>query len=58
MQVDYNTRSLAFDIRKYFESNNEAVEVLVFKGKRHFSIRRLTTTRSDYMFLFKKFYER
>lgn len=58
MQLDYNTRSLAFDIKRYFEINDKAVEVLVFKGKRHFSIRRITVSRSDYMSLFKKFYER
>ena len=58
MQLDYNTRSLAFDIKRYFEINKKAVEVLVFKGKRHFSIRRITVTRSDYMSLFKTLYER
>ena len=58
IQLDYNTRSLAFDIKRYFEINEKAVEVLIFKGKRHFSIRRFTVTRSDYMPLFKKFYER
>ena len=58
MQLNYNTRSLAFDIKRYFEINENAVEVLVFKGRRHFSIRRVTTTRSDYMSLFRKFYER
>lgn len=58
LQIDYNTRSLSFDIKRYFETNNKAVEVLVFKGKRHFSIRRFTVTRSDYMSLFKRLYER
>ena len=58
IQLDYNTRSLAFDIKNYFEVNDKAVEVLVFKGKRHFSIRRFTVMRSDYMPLFRKLYER
>ena len=58
IQLDYNTRSLAFDIKNYFEVNDKAVEVLVFKGRRHFSIRRFTVTRSDYMPLFRKLYER
>lgn len=58
MQLDYNTRSLAFSIKRYFEINEKAVEVLVFKGRKHFSIRRVTTTRSDFMSLFKKLYER
>jgi hypothetical protein len=58
LQLDYNTRSLAFGIKKYFEINDKAVEVLVFKGRRHFSIRRITVTRSDYMYLFRQLYER
>lgn len=58
MQLDYNTRSLAFSIKRYFQINEKAVEVLIFKGKRHFSIRRITTTRSDFMSLFKQLYER
>ena len=33
IQLDYNTRSLAFDIKRYFEINEKAVEVLIFKGK-------------------------
>lgn len=58
MQVDYNTRSLAFAIKRYFEINEKAVEVLVFKGGRHFSIKRITVSRADYYIMFKKAYER
>lgn len=57
MQVDYNTRYLAIDIRKYFEINDNAIEILIFKGGRHFSVRRFTVSRPDFMSLFKKLYE-
>lgn len=56
--VDYSTRSLASAIKRYFEINDKAVEVLVFKGGRHFSIKRITVSRADYYVLFKKAYER
>ena len=58
MQVDYSTRSLAIAIKRYFETNEKAVEVLVFKGGRHFSITRFITKRPDYLAVFKKVYER
>lgn len=54
---DYNTRTLAIDIKKYFEVNDKAIEVLVFKGGRHFSVKRFTVSRSDFFTLFKKLYE-
>ncbi|MBO4800335.1 MAG: hypothetical protein J5545_00460 [Bacteroidaceae bacterium] len=34
MPAGYSTRLLAADIRSYFEANQEALEVLIFKGKR------------------------
>ena len=58
MQVDYNTCSLAYEIKRYFEINDKAVEVLVFKGGRHFSIKRITVSRADYFAQFKNAYER
>jgi hypothetical protein len=58
IQVDYNTRCLAIDIKRYFEVNRKAVEVLIFKGGRHFSVKRITVSRPDYLALFKKLYER
>ena len=58
IQVDYSTRSLASEIKRYFEINDKAVEVLVFKGGRHFSIKRVTISRGDYFVLFKRAYER
>ena len=52
------TRSLAIAIKRYFEINDKAVEVLVFKGGRHFSITRFIAKRPDYLVVFKKAYER
>ena len=34
INTDYNARLLASDIRTYFEVNAEAIEVLIFKGKK------------------------
>ena len=34
INTDYNARLLASDIRAYFEVNAEAIEVLIFKGKK------------------------
>ena len=40
MNTTYNPRKLAQDIKDYFEDNPEAIEVLIFKGKREISITR------------------
>ena len=56
--TEYNTRSLAFAIKHYFENNGKAVEVLIFKGRKRVSIDRSTAMRDGFLFNFKKFYER
>lgn len=38
MTTDYNPRSLASDIKRYFEANKNATEVLIYKSKRQISI--------------------
>lgn len=58
MTTGYNTRSLAFAIKKYFEVNNNAVEVLIFKGRKRISIDRFIATNDDFFSIFKKSYER
>lgn len=58
IQVEYNTRHLAIDIKRYFEINANAIEVLIFKGRRHFSVKRITVSRPDFLTLFRKLYER
>lgn len=40
LATDYNPRNLSVDIKKYFESNPDAVEVLVFKRNKVISVTR------------------
>ena len=40
MATTYNARSLARDLRSYFEANKDAVEVLIFKGGSEISVTR------------------
>ena len=55
---DYNTRSLAFAINQYFEVNDNALEVLVFKGRKRISVNRSMATKPDFLHTFKRLYER
>ena len=56
--TDYDSRLLASDIKAYFEINEEAVEVLIFKGKKLISIDRAFTNSPQYHRLFRKRYEK
>ena len=56
--TDYNTRLLASDIKKYFETNPDAVEVLIFKGHKSFSVERTLTLSIQYHKIFRKRYEK
>ena len=58
MTADYNTRLLASDIKSYFETNQDALEVLIFKGKKDISIDRYFTLSPQYHKLFRKRYEK
>ena len=58
MQSDYNARLLASDIKTYFETNQDALEVLIFKGKKELSIDRDFTLSPQYHKLFRKRYEK
>jgi hypothetical protein len=40
MATNYNSRNLAQDIKAYFEANPDALEVLIYKGKKEISITR------------------
>ena len=55
---DYNARLLASDIKGYFETNHDALEVLIFKGKRAFSVNRAQVKSPDFNRVFRKIYER
>ena len=57
MMVDYNTRLLAANIKKYFEVNPEAIEVLIFKGKKIISIDKFVASHPSFYRLLKKRYE-
>ena len=57
MTVEYETRKLTSDIKKYFERNPWAIEVLIFKGNKSITVtRRLVQSRRFYA-EFKKAYE-
>lgn len=58
MITEYNTRSLAFDIKRYFEVNRNASEVLIFKGRKRISVNRLMVSDGAFLFMFKRIYER
>ena len=46
--VDYNPSSLARSIKRYFEYNRNALEVIIIKGKKFMSITRDLTLSSDF----------
>ena len=56
--TDYNTRLLASDIKMYFETNPDAVEVLIFKGHKFISVERTLTLSVQYHRIFRKRYEK
>ena len=49
MTSDYNPRILAKDIRRYFERNINAIEVLIMKGARTISVIREDTLGRSYI---------
>ena len=58
MITEYNTRSLVFDIKKYFETSKNATEVLIFKGKKRISVNRMMANDGAFLHRFIKIYER
>ena len=58
ISTDYDARLLASDIKSYFEINNDALEVLIFKGKKYISVDRDFTLGPQYYRLFRKRYEK
>lgn len=55
---DYNARLLAADIKTYFETNRNAVEVLLFKGKKTISVNRYNAQSPMFYRHFRKIYEK
>lgn len=58
IQVDYSTRLLTSDIKRYFEANKDAIEVLIFKGRKRVSVNRRLTLNPAFYSVFKKMYEK
>ena len=54
--ADYNPSALARSIKRYFEYNNSACEILVFKGKKQISITRRSLSDSYFFQTFIKRY--
>ena len=57
MTTDYNARLLASDIKAYFEANKDAVEVLLYKGKKTLSVNRYSVLSPLFYKQFRKKYE-
>jgi hypothetical protein len=58
MLTDYNARLLSSEIKAYFEANEQAVEVLIFKGKKSISVSRWQVETPGFNRLFRKKYEK
>ena len=58
MTREYNTRLLALAIKRYFEVNEKAFEVLIFKGHKRISVNRALVSNRHFPSFFKKTYER
>jgi hypothetical protein len=56
MATKYNTHLLAFQIKRYFEINPDASEVLIFKGKLTFSVKRSYAKKKAFVQLFSQEY--
>lgn len=57
MPSDYNTRLLAADIKNYFNSNTDVLEVMVFRGKKMFSIDKTMARSTSFYRILKNYYE-
>ena len=56
LATDYNGGLLGVQIKTYFEVSPSAIEVLIFKGKQTFSIKRKYALQKDFILKFKKEY--
>lgn len=57
IQSEYRTRLLTSDIKRYFEVNESALEVLIFKGGKRISIVRRHTVNPAFYSVLRKLYE-
>ena len=58
MTTDYNARLLSSEIKAYFEANEQALEVLIFKGKKSISVSRWQVEAPRFNRYFRKKYEK
>ena len=58
MLTDYNARLLASDIKSYFESSRDAIEVLIFKGNKIITVKRGLACNPGFNRIFRKLYEK
>ena len=58
MATDYRAISLASCIKRYFEINPSAMEVLVFKGKKSILLKRSSTESRDFFNTFSRRYNK
>ena len=56
MTTDYQATALARCIKKYFERNSSAVQVLIFKGNKVMSVTRKTLEDRNFVATFTKLY--
>ena len=58
LTVNYKASLLAFNIKHYFEQNKDAIEVLIFKGRKSISVsRELSLSKSFYGLFMKKYFK-
>ena len=58
MTTEYSTRKIVSDIKKYFEKSDNAIEVLIFKGKNEITIYRRLALNTRFYSEFKKMFEK
>ena len=56
--TDYDARLMAADIKAYFEINSDAIELLIYKGKKQITVDRDFVCSPQYNRLFRKRYEK
>lgn len=56
MKTQYNRGRLAVEIKTYFQNNPQAFEVLIFKGKQVFTIKRKFALQKSFIVDFRKRY--
>lgn len=56
MTTEYNPRSLAKDIQSHFESNKDALEIMVLKGKKNIEVNRKLAEQTAFIHSFMRKY--